>query len=181
MSVEVRSNRRWSHHCGHFIPPWTKGTMAVFARREKISRPLHHDQIKGTRGRYKVTQKKKQTGHPWSFNSRAACTNHRLWMWIWSFFRARELRYIFKQKNSFVSSTQLSRKKTQQLVHVSPRRARSVNKRLNPEIRSWKMYLWWISLMSGSHLCYLFREDVKNWDSTIWFRIWHFQTPAWKW
>ncbi len=37
-----------------------------------------------------------------------------------------------------------------------------------------------MSSTSGSHWCYLFHKEVKSWDSTTWFRIWQFQTPAWK-
>ncbi len=32
--------------------------------------------------------------------------------------------------------------------------------------------------MSESHWWYLFHKEVKSWDSTTWFRIWQFQTPA---
>ncbi len=34
--------------------------------------------------------------------------------------------------------------------------------------------------MLGSHRWYLFHKEVKSWDSTTWFRIWKFQTLAWK-
>jgi hypothetical protein len=34
--------------------------------------------------------------------------------------------------------------------------------------------------MSESHRWYIFRKEVKSWDSTTWFRIWLFQTQAWK-
>ncbi len=34
--------------------------------------------------------------------------------------------------------------------------------------------------MSESHWWYLFHKEVKSWDSTTWFRILQFQTPAWK-
>ncbi len=40
--------------------------------------------------------------------------------------------------------------------------------------------LIWLSLMSESHWWYLFHKEVKSWDSTTWFRIWLFQTPAYK-
>ncbi len=33
-------------------------------------------------------------------------------------------------------------------------------------------------LMSESHWWYLIDKDVKIWDSTTWFKIWKFQTPA---
>jgi hypothetical protein len=39
----------------------------------------------------------------------------------------------------------------------------------------------WMSSMSESHLWYPFHKKVKSCDSTTWFRIWQFQTPAWKW
>ncbi len=32
--------------------------------------------------------------------------------------------------------------------------------------------------MSENHGWFLFRTEVKSWDSTTWFRIWQFQTPA---
>jgi hypothetical protein len=34
-----------------------------------------------------------------------------------------------------------------------------------------------MSLMSEKHWWYLVYKG-KSWDSTIWFRIWQFQTPA---
>ncbi len=34
--------------------------------------------------------------------------------------------------------------------------------------------------MSENHWTYLFHKEVKSWDSTTWFRIWHLQTPAYK-
>ncbi len=34
--------------------------------------------------------------------------------------------------------------------------------------------------MSESHWRNLFHKEVKSWDSTTWFKIWQFQTPAWK-
>ncbi len=35
-----------------------------------------------------------------------------------------------------------------------------------------------MSSMSESDWWYLFHEEVKNWDSANWFKIWQFQTPA---
>ncbi len=36
----------------------------------------------------------------------------------------------------------------------------------------------WMSSMSGTNWCRLFHKDVKSWDSSTWFRIWNYQTPA---
>ncbi len=38
----------------------------------------------------------------------------------------------------------------------------------------------WLSSMSESQCWHLFHKRVKSWDSTTWFRIWQFQTRAWK-
>ncbi len=37
-----------------------------------------------------------------------------------------------------------------------------------------------MSSTSGSHWWYLFHKEVKSWDSSSWFTIWRFQTPAQK-
>jgi hypothetical protein len=37
-----------------------------------------------------------------------------------------------------------------------------------------------MSSMSESHWWCLFHNEVMSWDSITWFRIWQFQTPAWK-
>jgi hypothetical protein len=37
-----------------------------------------------------------------------------------------------------------------------------------------------MSSMPGSNWWNLFHKEVKSWDSTTWFRIWQFQTPALK-
>jgi hypothetical protein len=39
----------------------------------------------------------------------------------------------------------------------------------------------WLSSLSPSHSWYLSDGEVNSWDSTTWFRIWQFQTPALKW
>ncbi len=49
---------------------------------------------------------------------------------------------------------------------------------VNLGIGSWKStYL--IELKVRKHWWYLFHKEVKSWESTTWFRIWQFQTPAW--
>jgi hypothetical protein len=53
-------------------------------------------------------------------------------------------------------------------------------KTVYPGMRSWKKALVWLGSMSVSHWWYRFPREVKRWDSTAWFRIWQFQTPAWK-
>jgi hypothetical protein len=48
---------------------------------------------------------------------------------------------------------------------------------VNPVMRSWKSTFWMSSMSEG--LCWnLFHKEEKSWDSTTWFRIWQFQTPA---
>ncbi len=51
---------------------------------------------------------------------------------------------------------------------------------VNPEIRSRKQALIWLSSMSGSHWWYLFYKEVESWNCTTSFRIWQFQTPDFK-
>ncbi len=37
-----------------------------------------------------------------------------------------------------------------------------------------------MSSTSESRWWYLFHKEIKSWDSITWFKIWQFQTPAWK-
>jgi hypothetical protein len=43
-----------------------------------------------------------------------------------------------------------------------------------------KALIWMSSMAAESHWWHLFHKKVKSWDSTTRFRIWQFQTPAWK-
>jgi hypothetical protein len=49
-------------------------------------------------------------------------------------------------------------------------------------VQSWnkmlKNALIWMGSVSASHWWYLFHQQVKSWDSTIWLRIWQFQTSG---
>ncbi len=55
-------------------------------------------------------------------------------------------------------------------------KAKSWNKKLKI-----KKALIWLSVMWESYWWHIVCEKVKSWDFTTWFRIWQFQTPAWKW
>ncbi len=85
-------------------------------------------------------------------------TFHRQELWRWSFSGVRILRNNFKPRFAFERWN----------------RDYSWNKKLK------KKTPIWISLMSENHWWYLFHKEVKSWDSTTWFRIWQFQTSAWK-
>ncbi len=51
---------------------------------------------------------------------------------------------------------------------------------VNPGIRSWKTHLAECARCQKAIGCIYFTKKVKSWDSTTCFRIWQFQTPAWK-
>jgi hypothetical protein len=52
----------------------------------------------------------------------------------------------------------------------------------NPKTRRYekKTHIWMMSSMSWSNWWFLSYKEVKSWDSTTCFRIWQYQTSAWR-
>ncbi len=56
----------------------------------------------------------------------------------------------------------------------------SSNTVVDSGIRGWRKTHFQLTSVLESHWWYLCHESVKVWDSTIWFTIWQFRTPAQK-